>query len=380
MTIQISDTNKIRLGYYSAQYFNRARETTRRMDCPATMQVFNKAGGILAGMDFVVDLLHDCAGYWKDEERARWHAGQVHSHGHIYTHDVLECEDWCNDNWVSTFDQLEITHLKDGEIITPWEPVLQIKGQYSYIAHLESVYLGMLARATKIATNTHNCVGAAAGKELLYFNDRFDHYGAQEIDGEAARIGGASGVATPAQGFYFLKPAVGTMPHALIAVHNGDIVAACRSFHKNFPDIPLVALVDFRNDCITDITRLLESDLANLLYGVRLDTSENMVDVSIANLITMGEWDGRDRPNGVCMELVQATRELLDDYTFDDTKIIVSGGFTPDRITAFELADVPVDVYAVGSSMLEGSYDFTADICEPSVKTGRSMRKMRNAD
>jgi len=59
-------------------------------------------------------------------------------------------------------------------------------------------------------------------------------------------------------------------------------------------------------------------------------------------------------------------------------KIVASGGFTVDKIDAFEAAGVPVDVYGVGSSLLRGSNDFTADIVRvegrPLAKVGRIER------
>ena len=59
-------------------------------------------------------------------------------------------------------------------------------------------------------------------------------------------------------------------------------------------------------------------------------------------------------------------------------KIVVSGGFTADRIRAFEDAGVPVDSYGVGSSLLRGANDFTADVVmvdgRPCAKVGREYK------
>ena len=57
-------------------------------------------------------------------------------------------------------------------------------------------------------------------------------------------------------------------------------------------------------------------------------------------------------------------------------RIVVSGGFDADRIAAFEEAGVPVDAYGVGSSLIRGANDFTADVVKVEgrdvAKTGRS--------
>jgi nicotinate phosphoribosyltransferase len=52
-------------------------------------------------------------------------------------------------------------------------------------------------------------------------------------------------------------------------------------------------------------------------------------------------------------------------------KIIVSGGFNPEKIRNFEKLGVPVDIYAVGSSLFDnhGSTvtDYTADVVRVKV-------------
>ena len=72
-------------------------------------------------------------------------------------------------------------------------------------------------------------------------------------------------------------------------------------------------------------------------------------------------------------------RTALDAAGAPDVKIVVSGGFTIDKIHAFESQGVPVDAYGVGSSLIRGSNDFTADIVltdgKPSAKAGRHFRQ-----
>ena len=57
---------------------------------------------------------------------------------------------------------------------------------------------------------------------------------------------------------------------------------------------------------------------------------------------------------------------------------MASGGCGPEKIRAFEDAGVPVDAYGVGSSLIRGSNDFTADVVRvdgrPVAKAGRSEK------
>ena len=70
--------------------------------------------------------------------------------------------------------------------------------------------------------------------------------------------------------------------------------------------------------------------LGDRLWGVRLDTSETLVDRSLWE--EMGDF----KPTGVNERLVRKTREALDAAGFGHVRIVVSGGFTVEKIRAFE--------------------------------------------
>ncbi len=143
-------------------------------------------------------------------------------------------------------------------------------------------------------------------------------------------------------------------------------------FAKRFgAEMNVTVLVDFDNDSVTTALEVAEA-LGPDLWGVRLDTSDKLADESLRRL------HGDDAPTGVAPELVRLTRESLDEAGFPEVKIVVSGGFTADRIRAFEADGVPVDAYGVGSSLIRGANDFTADVVmvdgEPHGKVGRELR------
>ena len=83
-------------------------------------------------------------------------------------------------------------------------------------------------------------------------------------------------------------------------------------------------------------------------------------------------------PTGVNERLVRKVRDALDSDGFEQVKIVASGGFTIEKIREFEEKGVPVDAYGVGSSLIRGSNDFTADIVltdgRPSAKVGRRFK------
>jgi nicotinate phosphoribosyltransferase len=133
----------------------------------------------------------------------------------------------------------------------------------------------------------------------------------------------------------------------------------------------VTVLVDFENDSLRTALEVAHA-LGPRLWGVRLDTSESLVDRSLWE--EMGDF----KPTGVNPRLVWKVREALDREGFESVRIVVSGGFTVEKIREFEESDVPVDAYGVGSSLIRGSNDFTADIVmtdgTPSAKVGRRYR------
>jgi nicotinate phosphoribosyltransferase len=322
----------MREGYYTDVYFNHARETLIRdgRHPHVVMQVFQKKKAVLGGMDEAIAILRLCS------------------------------HDW---------DALTVHALFDGDDVSPWETVMTIEGDYTLFAHLETVYLGVLARRTLVSTNVRRVVEAAHGKPILFFPARHDHHRVQTGDGYAAHIAGAIGVSTDAQASWWGGRGIGTVPHGLIAAYDGDTVLAAQKFAEYAPeDMHVVVLVDFENDSVRttlDVARALGPKL----WGVRLDTSATLVDRALWS--EMGYFD----PRGVNPRLVEKVRNALDAEGFEDVKIVVSGGFDVERIRAFEEKGVPVDSYGVGSALIRGENDFTADVVmtdgKPSAKVGR---------
>jgi len=248
--------------------------------------------------------------------------------------------------------------LHDGDEIAPFEPVLTIEGDYALFAHLETCYLGVLSRRTRIATNAREIVSAADGKEVLFFPARFDHHQMQTGDGYAAYISGALGVSTDANAEWWGSRGMGTVPHALIAAYGGDTVLATQKFAEYIdPSVHVISLVDFDNDCVATSLAVARA-LGDRLWGVRLDTSGTLVDTSLWSQM------GTFVPTGVVPQLVRNVRTALDAAGYPNVRIVASGGFDPPKIRAFEAEDVPVDAYAVGSAFFDGTgrFDFTADI------------------
>jgi len=249
---------------------------------------------------------------------------------------------------------------------------MTIEGKYELFAHLETVYLGSLARRSLVMRNVRAVVDAANGKQILFMPARHDHWLVQTGDGWSAHVAGAIGVSTDAQASWWGGRGVGTVPHALIAAYGGDTVAAAKAFADRYADeMNVTVLVDYDNDSVRTSLDVADA-LGEHLWGVRMDTSDKLVDRSL--------WEdmGYFKPTGVNEELVRRVRAALDERGFERVKIVCSGGFTAQRIRDFEEKGVPVDSYGVGSSLLRGANDYTADVVlvdgQPEGKVGREYR------
>lgn len=310
---------KIKDGYYSDKYFVHARNILikDKKHPNVLMQVWCRDDGILCGIDEAISILKLCSKNPKN---------------------------------------LKIKALYDGNKIKKGETVMTIEGDYSTFAHLETVFLGVLARGTSVATAVKKMIDTAKNKMILFFPARFDHYLTQESDGYASYIAGATGVSTDAQAIRWGGSSLGTIPHALIAAYNGDTVAAAVAFDKYISkDIKRIVLVDFDNDCIGTTLKVAKV-LGKKLWGVRFDTAENLRDKSVIG-------KGKDS-FGVCPELCFKARRIFDKNGYKFIKIVVSGGFDEEKVKKFMKLRVPFDAIGIGSSLFRKKIDFTADIVQ----------------
>ncbi|MCX7702494.1 MAG: nicotinate phosphoribosyltransferase [Planctomycetota bacterium] len=396
------DIDGIRGGFYTDVYFTNIRLLLERLsaenyrfagispvrelqgldtsdlktgDVEVEMQFFHKRDeAVVCGISHCLDILKECAGYFKGKE------------------------------FVKCYDTLEIYALKDGELSYNRKPVMKIRGVYRYFGYLETVLLGILARQTRVATNAYRFLKASNGRPVFFFGGRFDLPQTQALDGEAYCIGVNTYnrifrakvppvVATPAQAHLWGGVASGTTAHALMMVFLRDTVEAMLQFARILPpDVLRVALVDSNNDCVGDSERVAEAFFETFwslkkrgrdkeaelyrLYGVRADTAEDVMDVSL-------------QPGGECgvvPALTRKMREALDSlavrlgYTgekkrdavkyFRGVKVVASGGFNEEKLKRFSVEDGKVDFYGIGSAFLSRNLvDFTADVVR--VKIGK---------
>jgi nicotinate phosphoribosyltransferase len=340
------------------------------------------------------------------------------------------------DQFIDTADKIEVWAVHDGTTVkydgdpTKIQPVIKVRGRYRDFALLETPTLGILTRSSRVSTNVYETLIAARGKPVLFFPARFDLHEVQAADGYAYNIALqrfnrdhaqdlGPFVSTDAQGDWWGGAGGGTVAHAAIASFLGDTAEAMMEFSRILPArIPRIALVDFNNDSVRDSLRVIDAMFAKYrelmdagnkdeaekykLYGIRLDTSGSLRDVSVQPLgeaaldlgvnprlvfnVRLGldnAWDRWDIPEA----WKDAARQFC-----QSVKIVVSGGFNPEKIRKFEKLGVPADIYAVGSYLFSNgdgtTTDFTADVVRVKIrgewvdmaKVGRKVGENENLE
>ncbi len=338
MTIDKSIINKIKSGYYSAEYFLKTKKIVERYlpKKVVKMQFFQRYNNVtLCGINEVINLL-----------RQTLHKKELFA----------------------------IEAIPEGSIINANEPVLKITGLYSEFGYLEGIIDGILARFSSIATNARKVVEAANGKLVISMADRSDYFQLLEQDGYASYVGGISLQVTEASisKNSAIEKSIGTIPHALIQMCSGNVIEALEYFSQSFPGEDLIALTDFNNDVIKDSLQVA-NHFKKHLYGIRIDTSPSLKDRYFEQFS-----DDKKEYYGVNPMLVKALRKELDFAGHEHIKIIVSSGFDCRKIKAFEAVNAPVDIYGVGGAISNININFTGDAVEADgkaiFKTGRGER------
>lgn len=325
----------IKDGFYSANYFLKTRKIVLE-NVPnhiVTMQFFQRKNDVmLCGIDEAISLIATFANNPK---------------------------------------KLVVKALNDGDIISANEPVLKITGRYEDFGFLESLIDGVLARRSSVATNVYRIKKILGDKEMFSMADRQDDYLTQVGDGYATYVAGVKKISTDAQGLWWGGKGMGTMPHALIQICDGDLIKAAKLYHKSFPNEKVTALVDYNNDVITDSLKLAKA-LGKNLGAVRVDTSLSLID----HYFDDKDVSGFD-PHGVCKELIFALRKAFDENGYKHVRIIVSSSFDLNKIKEWIKYKVPVDIYGVGSALVNNStVGFTGDLVmldgKSEAKVGRT--------
>ena len=234
--------------------------------------------------------------------------------------------------------------LEEGEDVAANEVALRITAPYGSLGLYETAISGILSSNTGWASAARDCVNAADGIPVVTLSASRVHPDVSATVDYASIIGGCVSCSTTQGARLAGVTPSGNMSHGL-ALLMSDTVTAMKAFDRHMPhEVPRVAIVDTFKDEAEESLNVARA-LKEKLRGVRLDTPKER--------------------GGVTIGLVKEIRSRLDQAAFDHVEIMVSGGFTPDKIGEFVEANAPVNVFGVGSFIANSSpHQYIANICE----------------
>jgi nicotinate phosphoribosyltransferase len=403
--------NKIRSGYFTAVYFDRTREILlgEKNYQKVTMQVFQKHKSMLCGVKEVLSLFKSATGYFQE---SNW----VDKSGEVEIHTLEEGADinpWetvmhikgpyvyfahLESLYLGIFARSTLVCTNVSKVVkaADGKPVIFFADRFDRFTNQESDgYAAHIGGASGVCTKAHaSCWGGEAsgtiphaliavnGGDTVKATELFAKYFSNpdisirnekienQVEFTANRFKNhfsetfAQNLIMQSKNQRLLNE---DFPNELDVRNQNyresvNLQFSSKRFSSRLENVNVIALVDFDNDCV-GTSLAVAKKLGKKLWGVRLDTAGDMIDKSLESQKSKVKSQ-KSELYGVNPQLVRNVRKALDKAGFEWVKIVVSGGFNAEKITNFEREKAPVDVYGVGSALLKGENDFTADIVE----------------
>jgi nicotinate phosphoribosyltransferase len=239
----------------------------------------------------------------------------------------------------------DVVGYAEGELYFPYSPVLTVSASFAEAVVLETVVLSILNHDCAIASAAARMVSAAGERPIIEMGSRRTHEQAAVAAARAAYLAGFASTSNLAAARHYGVPTAGTAAHAFTLLHDDEQDAFRAQLATMGSDTTL--LVD-----TYDIARGIEHAVAVAgpdLGAVRIDSGDLGV-------------------------MARHAREQLDGLGATKTQIVVSGDLDEFAIAA--LAAAPVDAYGVGTSVVTGSGEPTANMVYKLVEVdGRPVSK-----
>ncbi len=233
-----------------------------------------------------------------------------------------------------------IYSVKEGEIVFPNEPVLQVNGNIIECQLIESLLLNILNFESLIATKTFRI-------KLVTENKTFSDFGLRRAQGlgaihasRAAFIGGASSTSNVLAGKFFNIPVTGTQAHSWIQSFETEL-EAFQAYAKTHPEntVLLVDTYDTLNSGLPNaiiVAKEMEQ-IGHRLKAIRLDSGD-LAYLSIK------------------------ARQMLDRAGLAYVKIVASNQLNEMVIgSLLKEQNAAIDIFGIGTEMVTGKSDAALD-------------------
>lgn len=230
-----------------------------------------------------------------------------------------------------------IRAAREGSLVFPSEPVLQVRGSLMECQLLETALLNLVNFQSLIATKASRVVQAAGESLVAEFGLRR----AQGPDGgisasRAAYIGGCASTSNVEAGFQYKIPVSGTYAHSWVMAFP-DELSAFRALASVMPKncTLLIDTYDVMQGALhaAQVAHEMEAR-GERLQAVRIDS-------------------------GDLAQLSSQVRQLLDEEGLSYVKIVVSNNLDEHTILSLKSQGAPIDAWGVGTK-LSTSYDQAA--------------------
>lgn len=228
---------------------------------------------------------------------------------------------------------------KEGDIVFPTRPVLQVEANMVEAQIIETLLLNVLNIQTLVATKASRMRMMAGNKKLIDFGLRRAHGPGGYYASRAAVVGGFDATSNVRAGRDYDIPISGTMAHSFVQSYD-DELTAFRDFANVHPD-DCVLLVDTYDTLKSGIPNAIKvgkemEARGEKLKGIRLDS-------------------------GDLAYLAKESRKSFDEAGLDYVKIAASNQLDEHVIKSLLEQNAPIDLFGVGTSLVIGRPDAALD-------------------
>ena len=244
---------------------------------------------------------------------------------------------------------------KEGDLIFPIRPILQIEANIIEAQIIETLLLNILNFQTLIATKASRMRQAAEGRTLIDFGLRRAQGPGGYCASRAAFIGGFDSTSNVVAGRDFGIPVSGTMAHSFIESYDDELTA-----FSQFAEVQ-------PNDCVlvVDTYDTLKSGLPNAIMVAKKMEEKGQ------------RLSGIRLDSGDLAYLAKESRKRLNSAGLEYVKIAVSNQLDEYIIKSLLDQQAPVDVFGVGTSLVTGHPDAALDgVYKLSMANGKPRIKL----
>ena len=218
-----------------------------------------------------------------------------------------------------------VTGYNEGDYWFPFSPILTLNATLGEAVILETLLLSIFNYDSAVASAASQVTLAANGKHVMEFGSRRTSEQSAVVAARAAYIAGFDATSNLEAGRRYGIPVFGTSAHAFTLAFNDEKKAFTAQVKAFGTDTTL--LVD-TYDITEGVNNAIEV-AGTKLGAVRIDSGDPFV-------------------------VIPAVREQLDILGATETKIVLSGDLDSESMKAIVEANLPVDSFGVGTSVVTG--------------------------